>query len=274
MNGGRSMTWLAGRRVQDEKKTDRDPEADVRSVATILLTATTLTAGVLTAFGITNDRVPYLLDDPQARLLLFILGGLTGAALLCGLIAQLAHPRWGRVLVALGAVALVMGMAFGLAAASAAFGGNGRPTITAVKVSESKSEVTVAFTVHADGVNADEKLSVLSGVRIFSKSGYKPDPPASYRAVLRPNDKGVVDQVVTFTFAPPRTADLLVIRAYREADELAPDDAIGQSCSGAESAACVDVALPPQELRRLPSSRAPALGSQRASSLASPPGRR
>ena len=225
----------------------------LNTAAKTLVTATTLIAGVLTAFGVTAERVPQLLDNEASRERLLIAAALTFVAFVFGIFALLpsgAVPT--TVLLLVGAIALGGGMGAAVNAAAVGFSGNGRPTISAVTVSGSEPAVTVSFTVHADGVNIDERIGVFAGPRVYlaDQGVYAPDPRRSFRSVLRPNDRGVIDQAVTFTIDPPRRATGFAIRAIRTQDlpndieELTADDPA--DCDEVENVvtACIDVDLP------------------------------
>jgi hypothetical protein len=233
----------------------------LNTAAKTILTATTLSAGVLTAFGISTDRVPQLLDNESSQGWLFLAAGLAFAAFLFGVFALLPETTgWTIILVGIGAVALAGSMGSAVAAAGEAFIGNGRPTVTAVTVSGSKPAVTVSFTVHADGVNVDERIEVFAGARIYlpDTGQYAPDPRSSFHAVLRPNDMGVIDQKVTFTIDPPEGANTFAVRAIR-ADDV-PEDLTELTATNPAKCddvadvapACVDVDLPAPGLASSP----------------------
>jgi hypothetical protein len=231
------------------------------AAARSLLTSTALLTGLLAAFGLTSDRVPHLLDDAtNAGWLLFIAGLLIVATLGLGITASAVtkpqHNVAATVLLSFGAGFLVVGLGFALTSAAIGFRGNGRPTITNIKIVGSRPQLSMSFTIRADGVDRDERMQVVVGARTLDARGNEvgTTPPASFTSILRPDDKGVIRQIVEFQLSAAPAVNSLAVRAYREKDRIQiegkgnlPIDAVDRDCASknfATAPGCIDVSLP------------------------------
>ncbi|MBT2457404.1 hypothetical protein [Streptomyces sp. ISL-86] len=104
-----------------------------------------------------------------------------------------------------------------LGAADAA-GGNGRPTITDVKVDGPRSNLKLSFNVKADGVQSDATIEVsVTAVRADLATPVQ-DGVDDYSSQLRPNDKGVVEQRVSMAMSLPSQAEGISIEALNAGD--------------------------------------------------------
>lgn len=232
----------------DDKRVARLDE-----VAKVVLTATSLTAAALTAFGVTSDRIPHLFDIDRSRMWLFVAGFCAAGALGFAL-AGLASSKWQLefAFLMVGLVALVGGLMASVAAAAVGFSGNGRPTITDVMTEGRRPAVSVSFKVRADGVDPDERIRVESGPRRFEAGTWvSTNANTDFSASLRPDDKGVIEQEVKITFDVSTDAQRIAIRAYRQRDRQGLAE-IKHDCNVSDQAVapgCADLPIPPLPAR-------------------------
>jgi hypothetical protein len=223
------------------------------SVARILVTAVTLLAAALAAYGVTGDRAPQLLDEDVTQQWLLLSGAAVVVCIAAGLGAlAVSSVLEESILLLLGTVALVASLAFGIGAAAVGFSGNGRPTFTDVSMTGTRSELTLAFTVRADGVDRDDYIQVLArGLNIVATNAGRDSEQCLQEPVLvstlRPDDKGVIQQKLVMAAHFPATAclgagqrltpithvDLLALRHNVPARSLTPWQAITRLWPGA-----------------------------------------
>jgi hypothetical protein len=216
-----------------------------------LLGAVTLTTGLLAAVGLNADRLPMLVASGDAESYLTGALGCAVAAVLAGVVA-ISFPGTSRgwvvgeaVVVAIGILVFVVGVALLGRGASTGLKGNGRPTVTEISATTTDSKQTqVTFAVRADGVKIDDRLTVFAvSVR---KSPSEPVRAPLFTSTLRPNDRGVVDQKITFTMNASSAPSDLSVQVYRHQDEPA-ESAIPTSCAEVDQAkapACARIAIP------------------------------
>ncbi|MGA5897303.1 hypothetical protein [Streptomyces venetus] len=89
--------------------------------------------------------------------------------------------------------------------AAKAAGGNGRPTITNVKLEGPRSSLRLSFDIQADGVDKWASVGVFATV-VDARGGPVSSPGDFYSSDLRPDDKGEIEQHISVPVSVPRGA--------------------------------------------------------------------
>lgn len=185
-------------------------------VAKILAGALVTVAGVMTALGLSSDIVFVALNNQSWPIYVASLCAIL--AIVCSIAALLIHPTqrgnlWETIVLVLGVVFYMVALCVAVIGAAKAAGGNGRPTITNVKIEGPRSNLNVTFTVHADGVETWATIQVsVTAVRDNLATPFQ-DSVDDYSSELRPNDKGVVEQRVSMQISIPSQAAGISIMA-------------------------------------------------------------
>ncbi|WP_158012961.1 hypothetical protein [Streptomyces sp. Root369] len=213
-------------------------------VAKFLTGALVAVAGVLAALGMTSDRVFVALNNSPTSLVIATL--LAVAAITCSILALFCKPTPGGNKLQLGVLALgvilyIASLAVSVSGAANQASGNGRPTITDVKVAGDRPKMTLNFTVRADGVKRENRVAVFIRPQIRNAKGeFEPATEADvYSASLRPNSDGVVDQVVSMPLRPGN-ATYLNFSVSNSGDR----DKSKCETDSSKAPACVKMALP------------------------------
>ncbi|MFE9637347.1 hypothetical protein [Streptomyces sp. NPDC006463] len=217
------MTNNATSNAADSDKTARSEAAGkgLDDVAKILAGAFVAVTGVMAGLGLTSERAFISLNNSDDSLAFAV--GLAFTAFTCSIVA-LFIPRstsgikWETGLLILGGAAFIAAMVVGVAGAAESANGNGRATITNLKIEGKRPELTLSFDVHADGVQKDRHLTAyahpsnLKGSQIsqFQMSD------AFYVGTLRPDDKSIVEQKITMPFTPGQYTHLTIFIATSE----------------------------------------------------------
>lgn len=225
----------------------RDPVVTAKrldELAKILAGALVTVAGVMTALGLSSERIFTALNNDSAPLV--TISGFAIGAVLCSIIALLCFPTpRGNVLegiaLATGAVAFILALALSLTGAADAANGNGRPTIMEVKIDKAAADGKLSFKVHADGVQRDHRVSVVVDTSDVRVTAIPPvaAPTEIYRGSLRPDDKGIVDQRIEIPFTPGVHHFLNIIAANSEERRHARCD-----INSSKGPVCANIRLP------------------------------
>ncbi|MCX4766483.1 hypothetical protein OG562_37035 [Streptomyces sp. NBC_01275] len=183
-------------------------------VAKILAGALVAVAGVMTLLGLSSDVVFVALNNDSWPIYVASLCAIL--AIVCSIVALLVHPTrrgnlWETVVLILGVILYMAALSVAVIGAAKAAGGNGRPTITNIKVDGPRSRLKLSFDVHADGVETGASIEVfVNAVKAdLSEPAVGPD---AYSSELRPNDKGVVEQRVSMPMSlPPQAAGISIM---------------------------------------------------------------
>ncbi|MGP4013735.1 hypothetical protein [Streptomyces sp. 4N124] len=190
-------------------------------VAKVLAGALVTVAGVMTALGLSSDLVFVALNNDSGPIYVSSLCAIL--AIVCSIVALLLHPTrrgnlWETAVLVLGVVFYMAALSVAVVGAAEAAGGNGRPTITDVKIDGPRSNLKVSFNVHADGVQAWGTIEVaVTAVQADLDTPVQEGVDA-YSSELRPNDKGVVEQRVSMVMSPPSQAAGISIMALNAVD--------------------------------------------------------
>ncbi|MBL1100609.1 hypothetical protein [Streptomyces coffeae] len=177
-------------------------------VAKILAGALVAVAGIMTTLGLTSDIVFVALNNESWPIYVACLCAIL--AIVCSIVALLIRPTrrgnlWETIVLVLGVVFYMVALSVAVIGASKAAGGNGRPSITDVKLEGPRSDLKLTFTVHADGVDTWATIEVYGNA--VTRHGDPLDGVADfYSSTLRPNDKGVVEQRITTPVVVPAKA--------------------------------------------------------------------
>ncbi|MGK5731939.1 hypothetical protein [Streptomyces sp. URMC 124] len=129
----------------------------------------------------------------------------------------------------LGVIFYMASLSIAVVGAAQAAGGNGRPTITDVRLEGPRSGTRLHFTVRADGVRKWSHIEV----------SVSPQPPAKagdlYWSVLRPDDQGKIFQQIDIPLSPPAGTSVVAISAAdpdaSEAGECEANTQHGPACT-------------------------------------------
>ncbi|MEU9160743.1 hypothetical protein AB0D29_10825 [Streptomyces sp. NPDC048424] len=190
-------------------------------VAKVLAGAFVAVTGVMAGLGLTSERVFIALNNSSNSLWISV--ALAFAAFTCSIVALFiprdasGNARETGVLI-LGGAAFIAALAVGVSGAADSANGNGRATITNVKIEGKRPELQLSFDVHADGVQKDSHLTAfvhpsnLEGSKISSFQMRD----AFLVGTLRPDDKAIVDHKVAMPFAPGEFTHLTIFIATSE----------------------------------------------------------
>ncbi|WP_328549659.1 hypothetical protein [Streptomyces sp. NBC_00366] len=137
-----------------------------------------------------------------------------------------------------GALFFLVAVALTIVGIACATVGDGRPSLTEVSV-KPNSMVEVAFTVHASGVK--KKSTIIVDVQPFSDKKAEGSDPL-YRALLRPDDTGEINQRVAFTYKRANNVNRLTIRV--RPDHEGVDGADCDASQATDKLGCATVLLP------------------------------
>ncbi|TJZ58915.1 hypothetical protein FCH28_01800 [Streptomyces piniterrae] len=187
-------------------------------VAKILAGALVTVAGVMTALGLTSDVVFVALNNESWPIYVASLCAIL--AIVCSIVALLIHPTrrgnmWETVVLTLGVVFYMVALSVAVIGAAQAAGGNGRPTLTHVKLVGPESGRRLTFGVHADGVDRWASVNVYV-TPLNADQANLPHTNDIYNVSLRPNDKGEIEHRTDVPFAAPRDAwgiEIIVVTA-------------------------------------------------------------
>ncbi|BBC34130.1 uncharacterized protein SGFS_054240 [Streptomyces graminofaciens] len=190
-------------------------------VAKILAGALVAVAGVMTLLGLSSDIVFVALNNESWPIYVASLCAIL--AIVCSIVALLVHPTrlgnlWETVVLILGVIFYMVALSVAVIGAAKAAGGNGRPTITDIKVDGPRSNMRLSFDVHADGVERGAGIEVYVTRVGADLSEPVDDSIDDYSSELRPNDKGVVEQRVRMPISLPPQAGGISIMALNAGD--------------------------------------------------------
>ncbi|GGR03933.1 hypothetical protein [Streptomyces netropsis] len=211
-------------------------------VAKILAGALVAVAGVMTALGLNSEFVFVALNNESWPIYVASLCAII--AIVCSIVALLIHPTqrgnmWETVVLVLGVVFYMVSLSVAVIGAARAAGGNGRPTITDVKLEGPRSDLKLSFDVHADGVETWASLAVY--VESVDARSEQLDGSDLYESSLRPNDKGVVEQRISLPISPPARAVGVAITALNAGEKDTEDNCQARTERGP---ACTTLRLP------------------------------
>ncbi|MEV0369822.1 hypothetical protein AB0I10_08345 [Streptomyces sp. NPDC050636] len=184
-------------------------------VAKILAGALVAVAGIMTTLGLSSDIVFVALNNESWPIYVASLCAIL--AIVCSIVALLVHPTrrgnlWETVVLILGVIFYMVALSVAVIGAAKAAGGNGRPTITNIKVDGPRSNLKVSFDVHADGVETWAGIEVFVTVVKTDLDESVHGSVDDYSSELRPNDKGVVEQRVSIPMSlPPQAAGISIM---------------------------------------------------------------
>jgi hypothetical protein len=184
-------------------------------VAKILAGALVAVAGVMTLLGLSSDVVFVALNNDSWPIYVASLCAIL--AIVCSIVALLVHPTrrgnlWETVVLILGVILYMVALSVAVIGAAKAAGGNGRPTITNIKVDGPRSNLKLRFDVHADGVETGASIQVFVNAVRADLSEPVVKSVDAYSSELRPNDKGVVEQRVSMPISlPPQAAGISIM---------------------------------------------------------------
>jgi uncharacterized protein (DUF58 family) len=220
-----------------EEKVDKD----LGQVAKILAAAFTAVAGFGTAFGLSQDALLIAVKNYVWVYICVAIFALVAIALsICSLFFNKTQEgnRSQAWLLAIGTFFYLLALLLTIIFVAQAATTGGRPNIADVTI-ERGSDVKMTFTVKADRV-ADRRQIV---VEVDATRGKTELEPAIYRALLRPDRNGNVEQKVSFRFTAPAEATGVTIRVRPEGDTRN-----GANCDGSQteksSLGCVSAPLP------------------------------
>jgi hypothetical protein len=199
--------------------------------ASTLVTATAVVVALLTALGLTGDRLAVILNSSESKALVLGAVGCAVGAVICGTaaVALSVEQLWlEKTLLGLGTFLFAGSLVLAVLAASTSFTEDGRPTITEVSVADAGGTGAVlSFSVRSDGVAQDAALRV---VAIWVRNSDVEDQRLPfYSTVLRPSATGVIQQTATVYLSRP-TADTYVrIQAIRMRDPEKTDEENAQA---------------------------------------------
>lgn len=210
----------AAQAAQASAEAENDSTERLDTTARTLVGATALVFTLITAFGITSDRLPALLNISESKSLLIgaVVAALAAVALGYAALAQRkAEPE--KLTVAASAAALVIGMTLVTAAAGTAFTEDGRPAITELSITGAdKGIATIVVGVEAKGVGRDTLLRASGSIVEISASA-EPTTDAklnrlAYFSTLRPNDLGAVSQKWTVAVPLREVEQLFLVQVF------------------------------------------------------------
>ncbi|MFD7933018.1 hypothetical protein ACFV4T_00500 [Streptomyces sp. NPDC059755] len=177
-------------------------------VAKILAGALVTVAGVMTALGLTSDVVFVALNNESWPIFVAALSAIL--AIVCSIVALLIHPTrrgnvWETVVLGLGVIFYMVALSVAVVGAAQSASGNGRPTLTNVKLEGQESDRRLSFVLHADGVDRWASVNVYV-TAVDANATDLPDLPDLYKVSLRPDDKGDIDHRASVLLRAPRNA--------------------------------------------------------------------
>ncbi|MFF8234757.1 hypothetical protein [Streptomyces caelestis] len=181
------------------------------SVAKVLTGAFVAVSGLFATLGLTSDFMIAALNNHPG--LMRAAGACATAAVTISLTALLLPPDWPKAEIGIlvtGVVAYMVALILAVLAATWAAGGNGRPTISEIKVENQSASTKLGFAVRADGVKVRSTIAAyVHAVGLKegqSKDTATPRKELMYQSSLRSDDKGDVEQRITTSFPIPEWA--------------------------------------------------------------------
>jgi hypothetical protein len=203
-------------------------------VAKILAGALVTVAGVMTTLGLTSDVVFVALNNESWPIYVASLCAIL--AIVCSIVALLIHPTrrgnlWETVVLVLGVVFYMVALSVAVVGAAKAAGGNGRPTITDVRLAGPGSDMRLSFDVLADGVDTWASINVYANA--VTAAGDPVESHDFYDSTLRPNDRGEIEQHISVPFSAPQGAWGIQISAVTAggAEECESRSTRGPACA-------------------------------------------
>ncbi|MFD8328619.1 hypothetical protein [Streptomyces lydicus] len=181
-------------------------------VAKILAGALVAVAGIMTTLGLNSNFVFVALNNGSWAIYVASLCAIM--SIVCSITALLIRPSgrgvlWETAVLVLGVIFYMASLTIAVVGATQAAGGNGRPTLTDVRLDGPRSAMRLHFTVRADGVQKWSRIEVSVDPQNLppGKSG------DLYWSILRPDDQGRVSQQIDVPLAPPAGTTALAINA-------------------------------------------------------------
>ncbi|MEX2980760.1 hypothetical protein [Streptomyces sp. C36] len=181
-------------------------------VAKILAGALVAVAGIMTTLGLNSRFVFVALNNRSWPIYVASLCAII--AIVCSITALLIRPTgrgvlWETGILVLGVVFYMASLSIAVVGAAQAAGGNGRPTITDVRLEGSRPHFRLHFDVHADGVRKWSRI-VVSVTPEDAPPGKDAD---LYWSILRPDDEGEVAQRIDIPLVPPAGTSVVAVSA-------------------------------------------------------------
>ncbi|ARZ72361.1 hypothetical protein M1P56_15825 [Streptomyces sp. HU2014] len=190
-------------------------------MAKILAGALVAVAGIMTTLGLNSKFVFVALNNRSWPIYVASLCAII--SIVCSISALLIRPTrrgvlWETGVLVLGVIFYMASLSIAVVGAAQAAGGNGRPTITDVRLDGPRSQMRLRFGVRADGVQKWSHIEV---------SVSPENPPAGksgdlYWSVLRPDDQGEITQQIDIPLSPPAGTSVVAISAVNP-DESEPE---------------------------------------------------
>jgi cytochrome c-type biogenesis protein CcmE len=212
-------------------------------VAKTLTTATVAVTGILTALGISSDRITTALNNDRTPIVCaFFLAALAVGMSIYAIMTPPENYKRESVLLTVALLTYLAAIATAIIGASQEARGNGRPSLHEVQVERTGAQVGLTGLVHADGVRRDDTIKVR--IDMF---GDDATTAPFYGAYLRPDENGVVDHKLQLPFDPGRNTDVS-IRVWSSGDQT-PNDCESASTIGS---GCVRLKIPDKPEAQVP----------------------
>jgi hypothetical protein len=207
-------------------------------VAKILAGALVAVAGIMTALGLNSKFVFVALNNRSWPIYVAALCAIM--SIVCSIAALLIRPTergvlWETGVLVLGVIFYMASLSIAVVGAAQAAGGNGRPTITDVRLVGPRSNMRLSFGVHADGVQKWSRIEVSVGPANPSE-----EERDLYWSVLRPDEQGKVAQQIDIPLSPPAGTSRVSIAAAN------PDESEAGNCDARtqHGSACTEFDIP------------------------------
>ncbi|MEV4740992.1 hypothetical protein [Streptomyces sp. NPDC049555] len=192
-------------------------------MAKILAGALVAVAGIMTTLGLNSKFVFVALNNRSWPIYVASLCAIL--AIVCSIAALLIRPTgrgvlWETGVLVLGVVFYMASLSIAVVGAAQAAGGNGRPTITDVRLDGPRSNMRLHFGVHADGVQKWSHIEVTVNPRKSSGN----EGGDLYWSVLRPDDQGKVAQQIDIPISLPAGTSVIAVGAVN------PDESEQGAC--------------------------------------------
>lgn len=178
-------------------------------VAKILAGALVTVAGVMTALGLTSDVVFVALNNESWPIYVASLCAIL--AIVCSIVALLMRPTrrgnlWETAVLILGVIFYMVALSVAVVGAAKAAGGNGRPSLTDVRLTGPRSDPRLRFGVHADGVDTWATIEVY-GTAVDEDGAPLEESQVDFlHTILRPDDRGVIEYRIDIPVTIPAGA--------------------------------------------------------------------
>jgi hypothetical protein len=132
-------------------------------------------------------------------------------AIVCSIVALLMRPTrrgnlWETAVLILGVIFYMVALGVAVIGAAKAAGGNGRPSLTDVRLTGPRSDPRLTFGVHADGVDRWATIE-LYGNAVDKHGDPLEEPQVDFlHTILRPNDRGVIEHRIDIPITIPAGA--------------------------------------------------------------------